>query len=854
MNSRIRRVANTESWTGGLQRGFSILVSMLMISTAHANIAGFSSGAGWTATASSGAAPALGASSATLTNTGVQNRAGTVFCNTRHDVGLGFTAQFIYQQTATANASAPGDGAAFVLQNSGSGAAALGWEGGSIGYGGISNSFAIVLDMNQGAPRKNVLGSGSAGSYNDNTASACAPVAFDSGHQIRVNITYTSSNRTMAVSLTDLTTTATFSHNFTSVNLNSLLGGNGAWVGFTGATGQNTNTQVISGFTLTAAVSSQPLNWNVANGNWPTAGNWSPNLVPTSANPVNIVNGGSCTLATSTAGDASVVNVRGSSTLHVLGTLTAGDQIRVGDMGTAGTLYLRDGGVINSPNVIVGANGSSAGTLHIGDGGAPGIMNAPISSAGYGVLHFDHNSPSYSCGQPITGQLDVIHAAGTTTLSSAGTNYTGTTTINGGTLRIANDVGFNSPIFLAGGALLLDIGADVRLLQGIIGNGAITVAGNQRTARLAGVDSGFSGTFTLPSDTRGMMWSSAFAGSGGAYWDLNGQFALVETPGAATVELGALAGANGGTQIAAFGGAGLKVFEIGRLNADSSFAGQIKDISSFGGGGTGTIGVRKVGVGALTLSNTNTYTGGTSVDDGTLIVNGAVSNTSVGAFGTVGGTGTLNGPTTIAAGGTLSPGAGVGQITVSGVLTLNGVLKIDITGATPGSGYDVVLNSGNGGSIGADATLAFGTLSGSFSPSDKLFIVNKTGSGSLSGAFVGLPDGGAAGTIVSGLSGFGGLEWRIYYGADQTTGLLAGGNDIALAAAAPPSPDADMNCDHVVNNFDIDAFVLALLDAPAYAALYPGCDRANGDVNHDNALNNFDIDPFVTCVLQAGCP
>ncbi|MGE0481311.1 MAG: hypothetical protein AB7Q17_12645 [Phycisphaerae bacterium] len=55
----------------------------------------------------------------------------------------------------------------------------------------------------------------------------------------------------------------------------------------------------------------------------------------------------------------------------------------------------------------------------------------------------------------------------------------------------------------------------------------------------------------------------------------------------------------------------------------------------------------------------------------------------------------------------------------------------------------------------------------------------------------------------------------------------------------------DMNCDGVVNNFDIDPFVLALTDAAAYAAAFPNCDVNNADINDDGNVNNFDIDPFV---------
>lgn len=63
----------------------------------------------------------------------------------------------------------------------------------------------------------------------------------------------------------------------------------------------------------------------------------------------------------------------------------------------------------------------------------------------------------------------------------------------------------------------------------------------------------------------------------------------------------------------------------------------------------------------------------------------------------------------------------------------------------------------------------------------------------------------------------------------------------------------DLNCDGAVNNFDIDAFVLALVNPAAYAAQYPNCDRDLADVNNDGSVDNFDIDPFVECVLNSGC-
>ncbi|MGE0481781.1 MAG: hypothetical protein AB7Q17_15045, partial [Phycisphaerae bacterium] len=59
----------------------------------------------------------------------------------------------------------------------------------------------------------------------------------------------------------------------------------------------------------------------------------------------------------------------------------------------------------------------------------------------------------------------------------------------------------------------------------------------------------------------------------------------------------------------------------------------------------------------------------------------------------------------------------------------------------------------------------------------------------------------------------------------------------------------DANCDGVVDNFDIDAFVLALTDPAAHGAAFPDCRRSNADANEDGEVDNFDIDPFVALLV-----
>ena len=87
-------------------------------------------------------------------------------------------------------------------------------------------------------------------------------------------------------------------------------------------------------------------------------------------------------------------------------------------------------------------------------------------------------------------------------------------------------------------------------------------------------------------------------------------------------------------------------------------------------------------------------------------------------------------------------------------------------------------------------------------------------------------------------------------------GGMSGGNFTLIGGFWPGATGevrGDMNCDGLINNFDIDAFVLALTSPAGYAATYPNCDIHNGDINQDGLVNNFDIDGFVACITS-GCP
>jgi fibronectin-binding autotransporter adhesin len=118
----------------------------------------------------------------------------------------------------------------------------------------------------------------------------------------------------------------------------------------------------------------------------------------------------------------------------------------------------------------------------------------------------------------------------------------------------------------------------------------------------------------------------------------------------------------------------------------------------------GPVGVTKSGTGKWILTNTNTYSGPTAVQDGTLLIDGVQSGGSaytVAAAGTLGGTGTLGGVgASLTNDGTVAPGASVGTLTVGGDYTQSstGKLAIEING---NASFDLLSVTGNATLSGA---------------------------------------------------------------------------------------------------------------------------------------------------------
>ena len=192
----------------------------------------------------------------------------------------------------------------------------------------------------------------------------------------------------------------------------------------------------------------------------------------------------------------------------------------------------------------------------------------------------------------------------------------------------------------------------------------------------------------------------------------------------------------------------------------------------------------KDGSGTLTLTGTNIYTRGTTVEAGTLLVNntagsgtGTRSVTVNNAGTTLGGTGTMTGAVTVNAGANIAPGNGGNNtaILTTGALTLASTsnFRVDINGTTAGSGYDR-LNVATGGVTitGSNVVITVGTT---LSVGQTFTILSKVAAGAITGTFAGIPQGG---TVV----GSDGTVFSVSYTGDT-------GNDIVLTVTAAPVPE-----------------------------------------------------------------
>ena len=150
-------------------------------------------------------------------------------------------------------------------------------------------------------------------------------------------------------------------------------------------------------------------------------------------------------------------------------------------------------------------------------------------------------------------------------------------------------------------------------------------------------------------------------------------------------------------------------YVIGGVNTNSIFNGTIYD-----GNGVGTILIFN-GPGSLALTGNNTFSGGTTVNGGTLLVNNTAGSgtgsgpVSINPGGALGGIGTIGGQVSFAAGATLAPGSnGSGTLTITNDLGLNNASMLQFQLGTNGDQVAVTGDLTLGGTFNISDAAGFG--------------------------------------------------------------------------------------------------------------------------------------------------
>jgi autotransporter-associated beta strand protein len=544
---------------------------------------------------------------------------------------------------------------------------------------------------------------------------------------------------------------------------------------------------VLLWLAMTASLPAGSATWllDPTSSDWNTPANWTPPSVPN----------GPADTATFDVSNQTAVSVSSSTEVNEVA-FTSGANLFEITINPLAILTISGTGMVNDSGqiqkfVTIGGDSSDAEINFINSANAgtlTRITNAASGIAG-GVARTRFEGDS-SAGEAVIlnegSTADVVGGNGVTLFGDDSSAADSTITNTGATVSgAANGVVFFHDHATAARAILTGIpGVEGTAAAGGINFADKTSAGSARLTNLGGrsenapgagsrfqeqataanstiVNEGgvalnAGGGFTSFFDNSTADNSSLIANTGIAGGQA-GFFAFFDDSGGGTARVTLLGGGalyldghnSPGMKIGSLDGSGLVFLGPNRLtvganNLDTTFSGVIDDSAL---GGT----LRKIGDGGLVLSGANTYTGGTFVSRGNLIVNNTTgSGTGTGPIevdaGRLAGQGIIAGAVTIGDGTSnkaiLSPGVdGVGLLTIQSTLSFaaDGSYNWNFE---PRSGQaDEVVAAGVTITPGA-RFIAVGRR-GVILPLGTVFIViNNTAASPIAGPFTNLPDGG----------------------------------------------------------------------------------------------------------------
>jgi autotransporter-associated beta strand protein len=452
-------------------------------------------------------------------------------------------------------------------------------------------------------------------------------------------------------------------------------------------------------------------NWtgNGSTSNWSDPQNWSGGVAPSAGS--NLVFGPSAAKSTST--DDFPAGTR-------FGSITfTGGGYAIGGNGIVLTIGLDASNATGSNSFTPAITLSTAETFLAGSGSTVLIVGGPLNDSGFNLTVGGGNG-ELDLTNVISGRGGLIIAnSGTTILSGSGNSFTGTTNVKSGTLMLQCASGNAIPGNLTIGAATVQLNAGNQIAD----TAALTLTG-------AGLLDTNSNSDTIASLS--LSGSSVTTGAGTLT-----VLGSVTDSGASTISGGL---ALGGTS---------QTFQV-------NSGGTLAITASISGGG-----LKKNGSGTLVLSSSNSYTGGTTLIAGALMVgNGAALGNGVlsvqgGTLGASGGPLSLSNAVTLA--GNLTIG-GSDALTLSGPVTLTGnrTLTVNDTGGTTIAGAIGQAGGARKLTKGGAGTLvlsASNTYTGATSVSGGTLLVNGSIMSSVtvaSGATLGGSGATGAVTVLSG--------------------------------------------------------------------------------------------------------